>query len=250
MTKFLEIDREPKGVHDEPANLHPTEAEPLSSEALAQPADPALIAGQSLFAGALSTGSAISGAIGMNRKGGKSEFLLISEAVAALEAGMHENFNRRESVKEAKKHYPGASIGFGPQKEDAARIIDNAIIKGELSVVLSNSTEGEVRGDPLQVPPDVLRKMIRTRDGLPDSVIQPTRIFVKDPIQPELRAALSAAKSKLYVRRKEFEAWYEEVRKKGNWPSPTPSTYSSHRLKEDIDQVGALVEISGDNSTA
>jgi hypothetical protein len=177
--------------------------------------------------------------------GEKPEFLLISEAMACLEAGMHGNLNQTEAVKEAKKHYPRASIGSGPQKEDAAKIIDNALMKDELSVfVLPDSTEGEVRGASLHVPPDVLRKMIRTRGGLPDRVIQSMRVFAKNPIQPELRAALSVLKSKLYVPRKEFEAWYEEVRK--NWSSPTPPTYSDRGLKEDVDQVGALIEISAD----
>lgn len=172
---------------------------------------------------------------------GHDELLLISEAVARLEAGMFGN--QTEAVKEAKKHHPRASIGFGPQKEDAAKIIDNALMKDELSVfVLPDSTEGEVRGASLQVPPDVLGKMIRTRGGLPDRVIQSSRIFAKNSIQPELRAALSVLKSKLYVRYKEFEAWYEEVRKNG--PSPTPLNYSDRGLKDDTDHVGALIEIS------
>jgi hypothetical protein len=158
----------------------------------------------------------------IHRQRAESKLLLISEAVARLKAGMYGNFDRPEAVKEAKKHYPRASIGFGPQKEDAARIIDNALMKGELSVlVLLESAEGEVSEVPLQVPPDVLKKMIRTRDGLPDRTIEPRRIFAKDRVAPELLAALST--SELYVRSKEFEAWYDEDRKKLKWPSQRSS---------------------------
>ena len=158
----------------------------------------------------------------MSRKDVETGLLRISEAVARLKAGMYGNFNRPEAVKEAKKHYPGASIGLGSQKEHAARIVDNALMKGELSVlVLPASAEGEVRQAPLQVPPDLLRKMIRTRGGLLDFAVQATRIFAKDPITPELRAALS--KSALYVRCKEFDSLYKKARKKRNWPSQRSS---------------------------
>ncbi|MET4841931.1 hypothetical protein [Bradyrhizobium japonicum] len=146
----------------------------------------------------------------MSRIGAEAELLLISEAVAHLEAGMYGNFNRAEAVIEARKHFPGASIGFGPQKEHAARIIDRAILKSELSVfVLPDAIEGEARGAPLQVASDALRKMIRTRGGLPDHAVQP---FVKD-----------LSKSALYLRREEFEAWYQKAKKKRNWPSQRSS---------------------------
>jgi hypothetical protein len=149
------------------------------------------------------------------RRCAESELLLISEAVARLEDGMYGNFGRPEAVMAAKKAYPGFTIGFGPRKEDAVTLIDDALKKGELSVfVLPESNE---RGTPLKVPSEVLGKMIRIRGGLPDRVVQPIRIFAGDPIAPELLAALS--KSALYLRRKEFEPWYKTGRKKRNWPS-------------------------------
>jgi hypothetical protein len=162
----------------------------------------------------------------MSRGGGEPELLLISKAVARLKVGMYGGCPEPKPVarvkanikKGKKKGERRPSIEWQPQKEDAAKYIYEAIVQGELSVlVLPDSKEGEARGAPLQVPPDVLRKMIRTRDGLPDRCIQPMRIFAKEPIAPELLAALS--KSELYVRRKEFKAWYEEARKKRNWPS-------------------------------
>jgi hypothetical protein len=153
----------------------------------------------------------------VNRKNGESELLLLSESVAHLEAGMYGNVRRPEAVTEAKKAYPGFSIGFGPRKEHAATLIDNAVMNGELSVfVVPDSTESHAHRTPLQVPLDVLRKMVRIRGALPDHVVQPLRIFAKRQIAPELFKAL--LKSALYLRREEVEAWYKKAKKKRNSP--------------------------------
>jgi hypothetical protein len=113
----------------------------------------------------------------------KTEFCLISEAVARLEAGMFGGLRRSEAVVAAKTSYPGASIGWGPQKEDAAKRIYKAVMQGELSVlVLPDSTDDEALGAPLQVPPDVLGKMMRTRGGLPDRIIRPMRTFANTTV--------------------------------------------------------------------
>lgn len=150
----------------------------------------------------------------MTRKGPDSEFILISEAVERLRRGMYGNFNRSEAVKEAKKHYPTASIGFGPQKEDAAKRIDNAIQKGELPVLVLSDAED---GAPLRVPRNLLRRMIRTRGGLPDHVIRPEGFLSNNAVTPELLATL--LRSALYLRREGFDAWYQKARDKRNWPS-------------------------------
>jgi hypothetical protein len=166
----------------------------------------------------------------MSSKGADTELILISEAVARLEAGMYGVIERPESVQAAKKTYPGASIGCGPQKEDAAKRICEAIMQGKLSVfVLPDLAEGEV----LQVPVDLLKQMMKTRGGLPDQAIAAARIFAnarifaKEPIAPALFDGL--AKSELHIRRKEFEAWYEEARERHNWPSQ----YKSRKPRKD-----------------
>src|SRR6266404_8272229 len=104
-----------------------------------------------------SRGAAQSG-IGMIRKGDEAELLLISEAVAHLEAGMFGGLRRPEAVLAAKKTYPGASIGWGPQKVDAAKRMYKAIVQGELSVLVlpDDPAEGEVQQAPLLVPVGVL----------------------------------------------------------------------------------------------
>jgi hypothetical protein len=159
----------------------------------------------------------------MIRKGDETGLLLISEAMARLEAGMFGgDLKRPAEVQMAKKTYPGASIGWGPPKKDAAKRIHEAITQGKLPVfVLADLAEGEVHRAPLQVPLGVLKRMIVTRGGLPDHAVQPMRIFAKGTVTPELLAALS--KSALYVRRKEFDAWYKKARSKRNWPSQRSS---------------------------
>jgi hypothetical protein len=161
----------------------------------------------------------------MSRTSAETEWLPISEAVARLEAGMYGRFNRTEPVDNIKKYEPRLSVGWGPQKEHAAKLIDQAIMKGDLSVyVLSRSAEDNAHRAPLQVPLGVLGRMIRTHGGLPDHAIAPMRRFAKDAVTPELLAALS--KSALHLRRDEFDAWYEKTRKKRNWPSQRSSEKS------------------------
>ena len=158
--------------------------------------------------------------------------MLISEAVARLEAGMFSggafmpgatcDFRRPEAVEVAKKSYPGASIGWGLQREDAAKRIYGAIKLGELSVfALRDPPDREVHRAPFQVPLGVSQQMISTRGGLPDRAVQPLRILAKGTVSPELLAALST--HKLYLRREEFDAWYKKAKEKGNWPSQRSS---------------------------
>lgn len=185
----------------------------------------------------------------MSRKSAGTELLRISEAVAHLEAGMYGSFNRPKNVEQAKKYFPGVSIGSGPRKEYAARIIDDAIRKNKLTVfVLADVKENEAHGIPLRVPADLLGKMIRTRGGLPDHVIQPERIFARDPLPPELRGALS--KSALYLGREEFAAWYEEARKKRIWPSQRSSSKPRiGRPSRQSDLRARIVELAKDEKS-
>ncbi len=164
----------------------------------------------------------------MSRNGAETDFILISEAVARLEAGMYGGIERPEFVQAAKKDYPGASIGCGPQKEDAAKRIYDAIMQRKLLVfVMAASAEGEIQRTPLPVPVDLLKQMIKKRGGLPDQAVAAARIFAKEPIAPELLERL--AKSELHIGRKQFEAWYEGAREKHNWPSQ----YRSRKPRED-----------------
>ena len=162
----------------------------------------------------------------MTRKGAGPDLLLISKAVAQLKAGLYGGLPEPKFIADIKKNVAKGeqrpSIGWGAQKEEAVEQIYKAIMQCELSVfVLPDLAEGEAQRAPLQVPQSVLEKMKLTRGGLPDCAIEPMRIFARDQIAPELSTALS--RSKLYLQRKEFKAWYEKARKNGNWPSQRSS---------------------------
>lgn len=156
----------------------------------------------------------------MSRIGIETELLLISEAVERLKARIYGGRKEPELIAKIKKsvkkgeHRP--SIGSGSQKEDAAKLIFGAIIEGEVPVyVRPVSTEDKM--SLLQVPLDLLKRMISVRGGFPDHAVHPRRIFSNNQIVPELLAALST--SALYVDHEKFEAWCKEVRKKRKWPS-------------------------------
>jgi hypothetical protein len=159
----------------------------------------------------------------MSRTSAETEWLLISEAVARLEAGMYGGLNPPEPVDNIKQE-SGLWVAWGPKKEHAAKLVDEAIIRGDLSVYVLHTAEDNAHRAPLQVPPGVLRRMIRRHGGLPDHTIAPMRRFANDPVTPELLTALS--KSALYLRRDEFDAWYKNTRKKRNWPSQRSSEKS------------------------
>jgi hypothetical protein len=151
------------------------------------------------------------------------EFLLISEAVACLEAGMYGGgFSRPEPVEAAKKIYPRASIGWSVQKQKAAVTIDAAILNGDLPVyVIARRTAQDAYG-PVVVPIDVLQRMPRTRGGLPDHPVRPPATFLHNfPIARALFTALSV--SALHLSRSEFAAWYEREKHKRRWPSQADS---------------------------
>lgn len=153
------------------------------------------------------------------------EWLLISEAVARLQVGIYGSLKQPEAVKEAKKHYPRASIGFGPQKEHAAKLIDSAVLKGELAVfVLTDLAGGEVGESSILVPPDVLQQMIRVRSGLPDRATLSMRGLARCFVSVELLKSLS--QSPLYLRCDQFTDWYKQIRERRNWPSQRSSKKS------------------------
>jgi hypothetical protein len=183
----------------------------------------------------------------MSRTSAETEWLLISEAVARLEAGMYGGRPEPKPIgnikaiikKSIEKSERRPSIGSGSLKEESATRIYEAIMQGEFSVfVVPASTDDETNRTHLQVPIGVLEQMITTRGGLPDRTVEPMRIFGKASIAPELLAALST--SALYVRRKEFEAWYEAAKEKRNWPSQRPhyDTPSSMRSRCKKNPIG------------
>jgi hypothetical protein len=158
----------------------------------------------------------------MSRNGAEIDFILISEAVARLKVGMYGGLPEPGLIADIKKNVEKGeqrpSIEFEPQKEDAGKRVYEAITRSELAIfVLLSSTDDNVDQTHLQVPLNILKRMIRPRGSLPDQAVAAARIFAKELIPPMLLEGL--AKSELYIRRKEFEDWYEKARRKRNWPS-------------------------------
>jgi hypothetical protein len=181
----------------------------------------------------------------VTRKGAGSDLLLISKAVAQLKDGMYGGLPEPKFIADIKKNVAKGeqrpSIGWGAQKEDAVGLIYKAVMQGGLSVfVLPDLAEGEAQRAPLQVPQSVLEKMMLTRGGLPDRAIEPMRIFAREQVAPELLTALS--RSELYLQQKQFKAWYEKDRKKGNWPSQRSS--KKKRMGRPSKQIGLRIPIS------
>jgi hypothetical protein len=152
------------------------------------------------------------------------EFLLISEAVARLEAGMFGGATKRpKPVEAAKKVDPRASIGLGPHKEKAAAAVNAAIVAGDLTVYVFTPTSPDRVSRSLQLPLDVLNRLLRVRGGLPDHAIRPPASLLRDTsVTPELFAALS--NSAMFLQRGEFKTWYQQQKSRRRWHSQRESS--------------------------
>ena len=153
----------------------------------------------------------------------ETEFLLISEAVARLEAGMFNGaIKRPEPVEAIKKICPQLSVGWGLHKEKAALAIHAAIMKGSLGVHVFTRLTAEGTSRTLRVPLDALARLLKVRGALPDHAIRPPAALLRDNFVPaELFAALSS--SALFLQAAEFEAWYHQQKRRRRWPSQRES---------------------------
>jgi hypothetical protein len=149
--------------------------------------------------------------------------MLISEAVACLEAGMFGGAVKRAApVAAAKKVYRRASIGLDLHKQKAAEAVDAAVMSGDLSVNVFTPASTNRTGRQLSVPVQVLGLLTRTRGGLPDHAIRVSPALLRDNVvTSELFAALS--NSAMYLQRRKFDAWYDEQKSRRRWPSQRTS---------------------------
>jgi hypothetical protein len=153
----------------------------------------------------------------------ENEFLLISEAVTRLEAGMFGGaINRPEPVEAIKKIDPRFSGGLGLRKEKAASAIYAAIIAGDLTVLVFSLSIADRVSRPLQVPLDVLNRLLRVHGGLPDHAIRPPANLLRNTsIDSEVFVALS--RSAMFLQVSEFQAWYKRQKGRRRWPSQRES---------------------------
>jgi hypothetical protein len=152
-----------------------------------------------------------------------TEFLLISEAVTRLEAGMFGGpIKQPKLVEEIKKDQPRLSLGFGCHREIAASAIYDAMVAGDLAVHVFTQPLADGACRPLHVPIDILKRLSKVHGGLPDHATRlPFNLLRDSAVASELFAALSA--SALHVTRVEFVAWYDKEKRKRRWLSQAGS---------------------------
>jgi len=157
-------------------------------------------------------------------------FLLISDAVNRLANGMWGGLPRPVAVGDIKREYNRASIGFGPWRESAAQCFRAAAVDGDLAIYVRAGPQRRSKArhvkqrlspdpDPVPVPTSVLKRLIRSREGLPDHPIRPT---LKTAEGNETLWALLIS-GVLVVRKSEFLGWYRAERAKGRWASQRAS---------------------------
>jgi hypothetical protein len=170
----------------------------------------------------------------------ETEFLLISEAVGRLEAGMFGQITRAEPVEKLKVMKPRLSVGLGVQKEKAAQVLLAAILKGDLSVRVFAPSTGDAARCPLAVPSAVLQLTPKVRGGLPDHLVrQPVSLLRERLMTPDVFAALSV--SALYLQETEFAAWYKKRKGLRRWPSQRTSGKS--RIGRPTEQTEPLLNL-------
>ena len=146
-------------------------------------------------------------------------FLRFSDAVDRLVRGLWGGLRRPLPVRRMKRKYKEGSIGFGPWKEQAGRVLTAAATDGKLRIYVfaprSGQSGNSTSGGPIAMPRDVVGRLITRRGSIPDQAIRPVlRTAGGDKDFLELLYT-----GTLLVREKEFTVWYRSERRKGRWPS-------------------------------
>jgi hypothetical protein len=156
------------------------------------------------------------------RKNSSTEFLPISECVNQMVQGMWGNAPRPEPVREIKQIDRGLSVGFGPRKENAAAVLRADALQGTLPVFVRASAtalaEGRSRVATQRVPPELLKRLLPIRGGLPDHPTHLRRRAAADS-QSDDNLIVLLQHGELVVRRSDFSDWYTQRRRQGLWPS-------------------------------
>src|SRR5260370_39322723 len=107
--------------------------------------------------------------------------LRFSEAISRLEEGMWDGLPQADSVRNSKRTFKKASIGFGPWREKAGQRLTAAVRRGELGVYVlfkprapftnrSLARRSQEKIEPVAV--SVLRRLIAPRKSRPDHPIR------------------------------------------------------------------------------
>jgi hypothetical protein len=145
-------------------------------------------------------------------------FLRLSDAVDRLAQGIWGGLRRPAPVRAAKREDKRARIGFGPWKQEAGKRLRRAAIDGKLAIyafakpLTAANNQSQM---PVAVSPTVLRRLIASRETLPDHPFRPTlKTTAGDQKTLELlqNGILLAAEQ-------EFNHWYHSERAKRRWAS-------------------------------
>jgi hypothetical protein len=158
------------------------------------------------------------------KRSSSTEFLLVSECVNQVVQGMWGNAPRPEPVRAIKRIERDRSVGFGPRKEYAAALLRADALQGALPIYVcprpTVGAQGRSPVEPRRVPPELLKRALPVRRGLPDHPTHVRCIGVPEsPYDDDLFFLLRHGQ--LVVRRSDFIDWYKHKRAKGNWPSQT-----------------------------
>jgi hypothetical protein len=152
-------------------------------------------------------------------------YLLLSEAYVRHHAGVWGGF-RSFPPAQAMRRKHKASVGFGARRTYAAQPVTAAVRHGNLKVYLVADPNLGPNIDrprwpvastqePVNVPTDVLRRLIAPRDVLPDHALCPTLKTAGGDSNIYVLLRVGA----FVVQEHEFEDWYRSQRSKGKWPS-------------------------------
>jgi hypothetical protein len=143
-----------------------------------------------------------------------------------LANGMWGGLRRPVPVQQIKRKHKRASVGFGPWRKFAAECFRAAALKGDLVIYVTPRPQRTSKVlvvrhlfsrdlEPVPVPTSILKRLITSRQGLPDHPIRPT---LKTAEGHETLFALLAS-GVLVARQSEFLRWYRAERAKGRWAS-------------------------------
>jgi len=185
------------------------------------------------------------------RKDAPQKLLRFSEAISRLCDGMWGGLRRPLPVQAIKRVSSKLSVGFGPQREQAGRIVTAAALKGELTVyLLADSRSGsETRGvgngaNLVVIPQQVLQALLKPRGSLPDHAIRPSL----QTAAGDVRLLKALSRDTLVVGASEFDAWYRKERRKGRWPSQHSRSKQIGRPSKQTDALkSAIVALVNDN---
>ena len=153
-----------------------------------------------------------------------TEFLLISECVNRTVQGMWGNALQPQPVREIKQSSATFPLASGRGRKRRQQSCELTLCRGRCpstsAPALPQFADRRSHVEPRRVPPELLKRLLPVRGGLPDHPTCVRRIAATDGPYGDTRL-LFLRDGELVVRQSDFTDWYKHKRAKGNWPSQT-----------------------------